>query len=120
MTLWKLTLCRERLNDQESQDLLVRLMNFFMVLVGKNETPMVMRKFLTAMTAFFFKKTSRWTRCILHVALCMVNGKYVPEELADVTFEPSTLSSLSYKTVMAVLWFSTTLAEESLRYTKVG
>lgn len=81
---------------------------------------MVMRKFLTCMSAFFFKKTCRWTRCIRHVAVCMADGKYVPEDRADTTFEHLALPSLDYKRVMAVLWFSTTLAEESLRYTKVG
>ncbi|EFW23006.1 hypothetical protein D8B26_006551 [Coccidioides posadasii str. Silveira] len=105
------------LGEQMVRDLLIRLVDCFLLLVNKNETSVVMRKFITSMTAMFFKPQAPWTRCIRHVAISLANGKYLPEEQADLqSFQTLVLPSLNYDRLLAVMSFSTTLAEESVRH----
>ncbi|KMU84855.1 KapN [Coccidioides immitis H538.4] len=105
------------LGEQMVRDLLIRLVDCFLLLVNKNETPVVMRKFITSMTAMFFKPQAPWTHCIRHVAISLANGKYLPEEQADLqSFQTLVLPSLNYDRLLAVMSFSTTLAEESVRH----
>ncbi|EEP79357.1 predicted protein [Uncinocarpus reesii 1704] len=105
------------LGEQSIGELLVRLVDYFVLLVGKHETTVVMRKFIASMTTMFFKPQAPWTHCIRHVAISLANGKYLPEEQLDQqTFQALALPSLNYDRLVAVLSFSTTLAEESMRH----
>lgn len=109
---------RDNLGEQMIQDLLVRLVDCYVLLVTRNESQFVMRKFLTSMTALFFKPQAPWTHCIRHVAISLANGKYLPEEQSDqLRFQTLVLPSLNYDRLLAVMAFSTTLAEESNRHT---
>ncbi|WEW56447.1 member of the karyopherin-beta [Emydomyces testavorans] len=75
------------------------------------------------MTAMFFKSQAPWTYCIRHVAISLANGKYLPEAQSDQqSFQALVLPSLNYDRLLAVVSFSTTLAEESIRYpsTSIG
>jgi hypothetical protein len=99
------------------KDLLIRLVDYFLLLVNREETPVVMRKFVTSMAAFFFKPGAPWTHCVRNVAVSMANGKYLPEDQCQQhSFEAFALPSLSYERILAILSFSTMLAEEALRY----
>ncbi|KAL1958990.1 hypothetical protein VTO42DRAFT_3231 [Malbranchea cinnamomea] len=107
----------DQLGEERTRDLLIRLVDCHILLLSRENSVMVMRKFLTCMTAFFFKPNSPWTYCVRHVALSIARGKYVPEAQTDrSTFEQLALPSLSFEHLAAVLTFSTTLAEEASRY----
>jgi hypothetical protein len=96
------------------------LVDRFVVLVDAHEKPVVLNKFVTTLTTFFFKDRSPWVHCIRHLAVSMANGKFVAEEEATkATFEQLALPLLCYERVMAVLAFSTTLAHESIRYARI-
>ena len=118
---WDTNECyRYNLGEEKARNLLVRLVDCFILLVNRDETAIVRRKFLTCMTAFFFKPSAPWTYCIRNIAISFAHGKFFPEDQADQSTFSMALPSLSYERVMAVLSFSTTLAEESLRYSMVG
>lgn len=112
--------CRDNLGEEKTRNLLVRLVDCFILLVDRGETAIVRRKFLTCMTAFFFKPNAPWTYCIRHITISFAHGKFFLEDQADQSTFNMALPSLSYERLLAVLSFSTTLAEESLRYSMVG
>lgn len=98
-------------------NLLVRLVDFFVLLTNKGEVPFVMRKFFTSMTAFFFKEGSGWTYAVRHLAMSLANGKYMPEEEChQASFVKLALPSLSYERLLVVLSFCVAFGEESVRY----
>lgn len=114
---------------EQHKSLLARLVNCFVLLINRNETALVTRKFFSTMTGFFFKNDAPWKYCIRHIATSLAhaqylpkeNPQYLPEEDADQHgFETSILPSLSYERLLAVLSFSAALAEESLRYNTDG
>jgi len=77
----------------------------------------VMRKFVGSMAAYFFKPEAPWTYCVRHIAVSIANGKYLPEDqCSQHGFETLALPSLSYERILAILSFSSTLAEETSRY----
>ncbi|KAI1925464.1 member of the karyopherin-beta [Ophidiomyces ophidiicola] len=112
---------RHNLDKQMVIDLLVRLVDCFVHMVGRNEASVVMRKFITSMTAMFFKREAPWTYCIRHVATSLANGKYLSEEQSDQeSFQNRVLPALNYDRLLAVISFSTMLAEESTRYSSTS
>ncbi|PGH18256.1 hypothetical protein AJ79_00595 [Helicocarpus griseus UAMH5409] len=111
----------EHLGEAKSKDLLAHLINIFILLITRDEAAITMRKFMTTLTTFFFKPNAPWTHCLRLVAISVANGKYLPENQCEQnTFDNLALPSLSYERMHPLLSFSTTLAEESLRYTLNG
>ncbi|EEQ28900.1 KapN [Microsporum canis CBS 113480] len=112
---WEILMTEQRL------DLLAQLMNCFVVLVDSTEQPLVMRKFFSTLTTFFFKPGSPWTYSVRHVAVTLANGKYLPEDKSEEpTLALHALSALSHERLVALLSFCTALAEESTRYLTEG
>lgn len=106
---------------EQRLDLLAQLMNCFVVLVDSTEQPLVMRKFFSTLTTFFFKPGSPWTYSVRHVAVTLANGKYLPEDKSEEpTLALHALSALSHERLVALLSFCTALAEESTRYLTEG
>ncbi|EGC44920.1 KapN [Histoplasma capsulatum var. duboisii H88] len=107
----------EHLGEEKAKRLLEHLINNFVSMVSRNEAAVAMRKFMSTLTTFFFKPGAPWTHCIRHVAISMASGKYLPEDQCEQeSFEKLALYSLSYERMLPLLSFSTTLAEESSRY----
>lgn len=96
-------------------------MNCFVVLIDSAEKPLVMRKFFSTLTTFFFKPGSPWTYSVRHVTVTLANGKYLPEDKSEEpTLALHALSALSHERLVALLSFCTALAEESTRYLTEG
>ncbi|PGH32340.1 hypothetical protein GX50_04877 [[Emmonsia] crescens] len=107
----------EYLGEEKVKDLLVHLINIFVLMVSRDEAAVAIRKFMSTLTTFFFKPEAPWTHCIRHVAMSVASGKYLSEDQCEQeSFEKLALPSLSYERMLPLLSFSTTLAEESSRY----
>ncbi|PGH03346.1 hypothetical protein AJ80_08706 [Polytolypa hystricis UAMH7299] len=107
----------DHLGNDRKNGILVHLVDLFILQVQKAETAVVLRKFMTTMSTFFFKQDSPWKHAIRHVAMSLANGKYLPEEQCPQdSFEKLAVPSLNYGQALALLSFSATLAEESLRH----
>ncbi|KAK2749846.1 hypothetical protein FQN57_005260 [Myotisia sp. PD_48] len=105
------------LNLEQRMSLLIRLVDCFILLINNCETPLVMRKFFSTMTCFFFKPDAPWTYCLRHIAVSLANGKYLAEDASDSrSFESLALPSLSHERLLAVLSYTSALAEEASRY----
>ncbi|OAL71487.1 hypothetical protein A7D00_4389 [Trichophyton violaceum] len=111
----------EILNVEQRLGLLAQLMNCFVMLIDSAEKPLVMRKFFSTLTTFFFKPGSPWTYSVRHVTVTLANGKYLPEDKSEEpTLAVHALSALSHERLVALLSFCTALAEESTRYLTEG
>ncbi|EGE04563.1 importin 13 [Trichophyton equinum CBS 127.97] len=109
------------LNVEQRLGLLAQLMNCFVMLIDSAEKPLVMRKFFSTLTTFFFKPGSPWTYSVRHVTVTLANGKYLPEDKSEEpTLAIHALSALSHERLVALLSFCTALAEESTRYLTEG
>ncbi|OAX80377.1 hypothetical protein ACJ72_05289, partial [Emergomyces africanus] len=107
----------EHLGEAKTKDLLVHLINIFILMVSRDEAAVSMRKFMSTLTTFFFKPGAPWTHCIRHVTMSVASGKYLSEDQCEQErFQKIALPSLSYERMLPLLSFSTTLAEEALRY----
>ncbi|EEH36902.2 hypothetical protein PAAG_07320 [Paracoccidioides lutzii Pb01] len=106
------------LGEAKAKDLLAHLINILILLITRDETSIIMRKFMTTLTTFFFKPGAPWTHCVRQIAMSVASGKYLLEDQCDQeSFDKLALPSFSYERMLPLLSFSTTLAEESLRYT---
>lgn len=103
------------LSDTELQQLKPHLTQCFIALVAQNEKALVVRKMASALVALFFKHAS-WTRAIWDLAASMSNQKQLPnEEYLVVDFEGAALPPLNQQQILALLRFSTTMAEEAIK-----
>lgn len=106
---------RNSLSEEDKISLLVRLIDFLIMLINRSEIPVVMRKFMTTLSTFFLKTNAPWTFCIRTIALSLAQGHFVPEDQCTAGIFSQAVSSLGFEHLATLLSFSTTLAEESLR-----
>lgn len=110
-----LIMSRGDLTDPEIQQLKPHLTRLFITLVAHNEKPLVIRKMASALVALFFKHAS-WMRAIWDLAASMSNQKQLPnEDYLVVDFEGAALPPLNSAQTIALLRFSTTMAEEAVK-----
>ncbi|KAI9929911.1 hypothetical protein MW887_011721 [Aspergillus wentii] len=107
----------QQLNESEAQELLGRLIDHYVFLVNGGERPLVIRKLASSLATIFLKPSAPWTRALLNVAASLANGKYLSEEQCQsIDLETAVLPAMSEKQVVALLYFSNTLAEEFNKY----
>jgi len=108
---------RSQLNEGEVRELLARLINYFVLLVNRGEKPLVIRKLASSLVAVFLKPNDFWTRPLRNLAVSLANGSHVPQEQSQVVdFQNAALPALNDAQIVALLYFSTTLAEEAVKW----
>ena len=108
---------RSRLSITETEELLGRLVDHYVLLVNGAERSLVLRKLASSLVTIFLKPSSPWTCAILNVAASLVNGKYVPEEQCrSVDLTSTVLPAMTEAQALALLYFSHVLAEEINRW----
>jgi hypothetical protein len=84
--------------------------------VGRGESALNTKKLCSTLTTYFLRVPQAWNRPLLHVAASMRNGDALPsssiEDTADIT---ALIPGLSEHQLLALLWLSSTLAEEVSR-----
>ncbi|KAL2220041.1 nuclear transport receptor LGL2 [Thermoascus aurantiacus ATCC 26904] len=106
-----------QLNEGEVRELLARLINYFVLLVNRGEKPLVIRKLASSLVAVFLKPNDFWTRPLRNLAVSLANGSHVPQEQSQVVdFQNAALPALNDAQIVALLYFSTTLAEEAVKW----
>ena len=87
-----------------------------MRLVGQNERPLVCKKLCSTLTTYFIRSPVLWQRPILHLALSLRAGDVVPDSAIDPRSDlDEILNGLDTSALIALLWFSGTLADEISR-----
>ncbi len=105
---------RRSLDDSGAQELLQRILSWFIRVVQVRDGNLVIRKLCSALGAIFLQAQGRWAHTVRQV-LCSLHQKQVvdPHDVPEeATAALSLLPSLEQHEFVALLWFSTTLAEE--------
>jgi hypothetical protein len=77
----------------------------------------VIRKLISALVSLFMKPNAPWSRVILDMAVSLSSGSYVPEaQSLAVDFEEVALPTLNVVQIVSLLRFSSSLAEEALKW----
>lgn len=108
-------LCRYNLAENDSHELIGRLIDHYVVLVNGGER-VVIRKLASTLATIFLKTDAPWTRAILSLGASLANGKNVREEDCEsLNLENNILPALSESHIISLLYFSNILAEETGR-----
>lgn len=108
---------RQHLSETDARELLGRLIDHYVFLVNGGERSLVLRKLASTLVTIFLKSSAPWTRAILNVAASLVNGKYLSEEQCQaIDLGTAVLPAMNEAQVVALLYFSHTLAEEINRW----
>jgi hypothetical protein len=92
------------------------LVNHYVTLVNEVEQAMVIRKLASSLVALFMQPATPWKRAVLQLAASLANGGYVSEDgCRSLDFQNTVIPALSQKQVIALLFFSNHLAEETMR-----
>ncbi|KZF19191.1 ARM repeat-containing protein [Xylona heveae TC161] len=104
----------DSLSEHDVQPLLARLISWLVRLVSRNESALVVRKLCSTLVAFFLRPSVSWTRCLRHLVCSISAGDAILEDALDqYPPTPELLQRLSLQQIVAILWFSSTLAEEA-------
>ena len=96
--------------------ILERLVNHFIAIVNEGEQAFVIRKLASSLIAIFRHPTTSWKRALWQLAASLAHGGFVQEEQSQtVDFLSGVLPALSTPQATALLFFSVSLAEETLR-----
>ena len=105
--------CRQQLSGDDSLELVGRLVDHYVFLVNSGEQALVIRKLASSLATIFLKPNTPWSHALWTLAASLANGKYVTEEQSRTLDLGNTiLPALSEHQVVALLYFSNTLAEE--------
>ncbi|KAJ9295525.1 hypothetical protein DTO271G3_5981 [Paecilomyces variotii] len=105
------------LTENDARELLERLINHFVLFAGRDEKPLVLRKLASSLVAIFLKPNAPWRRALWNLAVCLAHGRYIPEEQSlSIDFQTATLPHLGHSQIVALLYFSAALAEETSKW----
>lgn len=105
--------CRQHLSGGDALELVGRLVDHYVFLVNSGEQALVIRKLASSLATIFLKPNTPWAHALWTLAASLANGKYVTEEQSRTLDLGNTiLPALSEHQVVALLYFSNTLAEE--------
>lgn len=109
--------CRGQLSENETLELVGRLIDHYVFLVNSGEQALVIRKLASSLATIFLKPNAPWTHALWNVAASLANGKYLSEEQCQsLDLGNTILPAMSEIQVVALLIFSNTLAEEINRW----
>lgn len=104
---------RGTLEPQAGNELLNRLLHWFVTCVANKEISIVVRKLCVALVAIFKQSEGSWTRCIKHIIVCCLSNSVVDyaavSSYDDVACTPN---SMSEQQIVATLDFGLALLEE--------
>ncbi|KAN0067317.1 armadillo-type protein [Elaphomyces granulatus] len=105
------------LSDSDIRSLASHLVGRFVFLVNSGEKPLVTRKLVSTLVAIFLKPNTPWNRVIWHLAVSLSSGQVVSEaQSLQTDFEVTALPALNIIQIVSLLRFSSTLAEEALKW----
>ena len=106
---------RESLDEENAQALLQTLVNWLLLLVGRNESTLVVKKICSTLAIYFLRFSALWPRCIAHVMCSFCAGQAIPPDQIEQHIQGSSLdvvSKLARYQILAILWFSSALVED--------
>jgi hypothetical protein len=107
---------RHEFSEKDIQDLVSLLMNRFVFLVNSGEKPLVIRKLSSSLVALFLNPSTSWNRAICDLAASLSSHTQVPkDQYLPSDFEGAALPALNEPQIVALLQFSTVMAEESAK-----
>ncbi|KAI9890239.1 MAG: hypothetical protein M1814_004401 [Vezdaea aestivalis] len=112
----KLNLDWQTLDEARSMEILNGLITWFIKLLARSTTALVLKKMCGTLVAFFLHFSSSWERCINHLLRSMVAGTLAPINIAESASSPNQtlllLNNLNTLQNSALLWFTTILVDE--------
>ncbi|CAL5871989.1 uncharacterized protein PFLUO_LOCUS6246 [Penicillium psychrofluorescens] len=112
----KINVSGKEIKEDAALEAMQHLVNHFVALVTEGEQAMVIRKLASSLVALFMQPATPWKRAVLQLAASLANGGYMSEDgCRALDFQNTVIPALSQKQVMALLFFSNHLAEETMR-----
>ncbi|KAJ5323818.1 Armadillo-like helical [Penicillium atrosanguineum] len=112
----KINVSSGEVKETMAVQILERLINHFIGIVNEGEQAFVIRKLASSLIAIFRHPTTSWKRALWQLAASLAHGSFVQEEQSQtVDFLSGVLPALSTPQATALLFFSVSLAEETLR-----
>ncbi|KKK17961.1 hypothetical protein P175DRAFT_0493630 [Aspergillus ochraceoroseus IBT 24754] len=103
----------QNLTQEDTEELIGRLIDHYVFLVNGGERPLVIRKLASSLATIFLKPDAPWTRAIVNLAASLANGKYIHEKQCQtIDLRSTILPAMSESQVVSLLYFSNILAEE--------
>ncbi|KAJ5151481.1 uncharacterized protein N7482_010733 [Penicillium canariense] len=112
----KVNVSSHEIDGAMSLQVMEHLINHFVTIVKESEQAMVVRKLASSLVTLFKHSACPCERVLWQVAASLAHGRFVSEQQAQtVDFSTGVLPSLDTQKVTALLFFSVTLAETTLR-----
>lgn len=112
----KVNVSSQDIDEATSLQVFEHLIHNFVMIVKAGEQAMVVRKLASSLVTIFKHSTCPCERVLWQVAASLAHGGYVSEQQArTVDFATGVLPNLDTQQVTALLFFSVTLAEATLR-----
>lgn len=109
----KLNADSDKLDEDESEQLLATLINWLVRIVSNSKSALVTKKLCSTLITYFCKPLSSWTKCIQTLICSFCSGISVPEKsLGDYPPTWDLLPLLTDDQLLCVLLLSMDLAEE--------
>ncbi|KAI9746575.1 MAG: hypothetical protein M1818_000288 [Claussenomyces sp. TS43310] len=109
----KLNLDSDTLSDEDAALLLRKIITWLILCLDEGVGPLVIRKLCSTLVVYFLHFSASWTMCIKHIIFCLAVNEAVSTNAIENAPETTMLMrSLGTGKALAVLWFSTALAEE--------
>lgn len=107
------SLDRQQLSENDALELVRRLVDHYVFLVNGGEQAFVVRKLASSLATIFLKPNTPWNRALWNLAASLPNGKHLTEEQSQtLDLGNAILPAMSENHIVALLYFSNTLAEE--------
>ncbi|KAJ5665335.1 Armadillo-like helical [Penicillium maclennaniae] len=112
----KINVSGGEVKETMAAQILELLVNHFITIVNEGEQAFVIRKLASSLIAIFRHPTIPWKRALWQLAASLAHGNFVQEDQSQtVDFLSGVLPALSTPQATALLFFSVSLAEETLR-----
>jgi len=102
------------LSEDDSKELLLNLIQWFVRSLGDGSGPLVIRKLCSALVTYFIHFSQLWSNCVHHLVYCLDIGRAVAiDDAKDASPAPDIIAGLDESKLQAALWFAASFVEET-------
>ena len=104
---------RDTLSDEDAAVLLNTLIQWLIQLSITAAPKIIIKKLCSALVSYYLRPSGLWKQCTRHLVLCLNEGQVVTvQSMGTSPPTSSVVPNLSLNSVLALLWFTRSLAEE--------
>lgn len=104
------------LPEEEAANLLKHLIGWYIRSLHQERSRLVTRKLVSALSTFFIKYHTLWSRFLDHLIICLASNQPQPTDvLSDKMNQVSALEILDPLQIQAALWVTGNIADDAMR-----